>query len=130
MEGTVAQSTVAPENLKTAPSVRVMLTANLSALEVLPDAGHPFSIRDWIADTGGRGFLFLTSRGDQHASLRGLISTWLEIAVNALLSLEQGDERRIWIVLVEDAAQREVWHTLMAAEHPRGAGPLVGCQLR
>ena len=25
------------------------------------------------------------------------------------------------IVLVEDAAQREIWHALMAAEHPRGA---------
>ena len=47
------------------------------------------------------GFLFLTSRGDQHASLRGLISTWLEIAVNALLSLGRDDSRRIWIVLDE-----------------------------
>ena len=47
------------------------------------------------------GFLFLTSRGDQHASLRGLISTWLEIAVNALLSLGRDDERRVWVVLDE-----------------------------
>ena len=47
------------------------------------------------------GFLFLTSRGDQHASLRGLISTWLEIAVNALLSLPRQDERRIWVILDE-----------------------------
>ena len=49
----------------------------------------------------GTGFLFLTSRGDQHASLRGLISTWLEIAVNALLSLHQDDARRVWVVLDE-----------------------------
>ena len=86
-----------------------MLTAHLGALEVLPDTGEPFSIRDWIAredragdapDDGGS-FLFLTSRGDQHASLRGLISTWIEIAVNSLLSLDQADGRRIWIVLDE-----------------------------
>lgn len=38
--------------------------------------------------------------------------------------------RALSVVLVENAAQREVWHALMAAEHPRGAGPLVGCQLR
>ena len=109
MEGTVAQSIVDPENPKTALSVRAMLTAHLGALEVLPDIGAPFSIRDWIAGeerSGERGvhqggFLFLTSRGDQHASLRGLISTWLEIAVNALLSLEQDDGRRVWIVLDE-----------------------------
>ena len=100
MEGTVAQSIVDPDNPKTALSVRAMLTANLSALEYLPDDGPPFSIREWISreDTG---FLFLTSRGDQHASLRGLISTWLEIAVNALLSLDRDDGRRIWIVLDE-----------------------------
>ena len=101
MEGTVAQSIVDPENPKTALSVRAMLTAHLGALEVLPDTGTPFSIRDWISKEDGGGFLFLTSRGDQHASLRGLISTWLEIAVNALLSLDQDDGRRVWIVLDE-----------------------------
>ncbi len=110
MEGTVAQSIVDPDNPKTALSVRAMLTANIGALEYLPDTGEPFSIRDWIADDGlardgparkGGGFLFLTSRGDQHASLRGLISTWLEIAVNAMLSLKQDDARRIWVVLDE-----------------------------
>ena len=101
MEGTVAQSIVDPENPKTALSVRAMLTAHLSALEFLPDTGERFSIREWIADEDREGFLFLTSRGDQHASLRGLISTWLEIAVNAMLSLAQERERRIWVILDE-----------------------------
>ena len=105
MEGTVAQSIVDPDNPKTALSVRAMLTANLSALEFLPDTGTRFSIREWISredgDKDSGGFLFLTSRGDQHASLRGLISTWLEIAVNAMLSLAQERERRIWVILDE-----------------------------
>ena len=101
MEGTVAQSIVDPENPKTALSVRAMLTANLAAFEFLPDEGTPFSIREWISRERQDGFLFLTSRGDQHASLRGLISTWLEIAVNAMLSLAQSDGRRIWVILDE-----------------------------
>ena len=101
MEGTVAQSIVDPENPKTALSVRAMLTANLAAFEFLPDEGKPFSIREWISRERQDGFLFLTSRGDQHASLRGLISTWLEIAVNAMLSLAQSDGRRIWVILDE-----------------------------
>ena len=107
MEGTVAQSIVDPNNPKTALSVRAMLTANIGAMEVLSDSGTPFSIREWIGndrDGGSRranGFLFLTSRGDQHASLRGLISTWLEIAVNSMLSLEQDAGRRIWVILDE-----------------------------
>ena len=101
MEGTVAQSIVDPENPRTALSVRAMLTANVSALEFLPDEGTPFSIREWVAGEDRDGFLFLTSRGDQHASLRGLISTWLEIAVNAMLSLDQAEDRRIWVILDE-----------------------------
>ena len=101
MEGTVAQSIVDPENPKTALSVRAMLTAHIGALEFLPDTGKPFSIRDWVSRKDGGSFLFLTSRGDQHASLRGLISTWLEIAVNALLSLDQDGERRVWVILDE-----------------------------
>ena len=101
MEGTVAQSIVDPENPKTALSVRAMLTANLAAFEFLPDEGKPFSIREWVSDEDRQGFLFLTSRGDQHASLRGLISTWLEIAVNAMLSLAQEPDRRIWVILDE-----------------------------
>ena len=101
MEGTVAQSIVDPENPKTALSVRAMLTAHLGAMEVLADSGQPFSIRNWIAGERENSFLFLTSRGDQHATLRGLISTWLEIAVNALLSLDRDDGRRIWVILDE-----------------------------
>ena len=100
MEKTVVQSIVDPDNPKTALSVRAMLTANIGALDLLPDEGEPFSIRKWIEQDGG-GSLFLTSRGDQHASLRGLISTWLEIAVNALLSQPRDDGRRIWIILDE-----------------------------
>ena len=101
MEGTVAQSIVDPQNPKTALSVRAMLTANIGAMEVLADSGKPFSIREWIFSERDSGFLFMTSRGDQHASLRGLISTWLEIAVNAMLSLEQDAGRRIWVILDE-----------------------------
>ena len=38
--------------------------------------------------------------------------------------------RALELVLVEDEQHRRVWNELMAGEHPRGAGPLVGCQLR
>ena len=100
MADTETQSIVDPENPKTALSVRAMLTANIGTMDLLPDEGGAFSIREWI-EHDGDGCLFLTSRGDQHASLRGLISTWLEIAVNSLLSLPHRDDRRIWIILDE-----------------------------
>ena len=38
--------------------------------------------------------------------------------------------RELTLVLVETDEHRRVWNTLMADEHPRGAGPFVGPQLR
>ena len=38
--------------------------------------------------------------------------------------------RALELVPVRSAEQRRLWNELMAREHPRGAGPLVGCQLR
>ncbi|MCG5508623.1 DUF4338 domain-containing protein, partial [Ectothiorhodospira variabilis] len=34
------------------------------------------------------------------------------------------------LVRVDDAAHRAIWNELMAREHPRGMGPLVGAQMR
>ena len=41
-----------------------------------------------------------------------------------------GEVVDLTLVLVETGEQRRVWNTLMAHEHPRGAGPFVGPQLR
>ena len=40
------------------------------------------------------------------------------------------DVEGLRLVLVEDEAQRRLWNTLLAAEHPRGTTIFVGCQLR
>ncbi|MGB5493661.1 MAG: IS4 family transposase [Sedimenticolaceae bacterium] len=41
-----------------------------------------------------------------------------------------GSVRGLRVVLVDNDEQRRLWNTLMHDEHPRGAGPLVGAQLR
>lgn len=41
-----------------------------------------------------------------------------------------GQVRGLVLVPVETDAQRRIWNELLLAEHPRGAGPLVGRQLR
>ena len=43
---------------------------------------------------------------------------------------EVGALRDLALVRVKSDAQRLVWNTLMAHEHPRGAGPFVGHQVR
>jgi hypothetical protein len=41
-----------------------------------------------------------------------------------------GDVRGLALVKVQTLEQLRLWNELMAREHPRGAGPLVGAQLR
>jgi type IV secretory pathway TraG/TraD family ATPase VirD4 len=62
---------------------------------------NSFSIRQWIQNDNQKGFLFISSRADMHETLKPLISTWLDIAINSLLSLEQSNNRKIWIIIDE-----------------------------
>jgi len=41
-----------------------------------------------------------------------------------------GEVRGLQLILVETDDQRQIWNAMMQAEHPQGAGPLVGAQLR
>ena len=43
---------------------------------------------------------------------------------------EVRDVEGLRLVVVEDEAQRRVWNTLLATEHPQGTTTFVGCQLR
>jgi hypothetical protein len=43
---------------------------------------------------------------------------------------EAGDVRGLRLVIVESVEQMRIWNEMMIREHPRGAGPLVGRQLR
>ena len=40
------------------------------------------------------------------------------------------DVEGLRLVVVEDEAQRRIWNTLLAEEHPQGTTTFVGCQLR
>jgi type IV secretory pathway TraG/TraD family ATPase VirD4 len=96
------------ESEKTSLSILAILSAYLSSLKYLKDdnSHENFSIRNWIELENNDSFLFISSRSDQHDSLQPLISTWIDIAVKALLSLDQNnytkaDKRRVWIILDE-----------------------------
>ena len=111
--GTEAQSIIDEQNPKTALSVMAMLATNLKSLTTLRDQKikitedgkkieeEAFSIRKWIQNEEQEGFLFISSRADRHETLKPLISTWLDIAINSLLSLKQSTNRKIWIIIDE-----------------------------
>ena len=66
-----------------------------------PPGASPFSIRDWIRDEHKDSWLFITSRADVHKSIRPLISMWLGLATQAIMSLPASRTRRIWTILDE-----------------------------
>lgn len=105
LSGTEASKLISKKSDKPAMSILMILATYLSSMKYLRDTEDNFSIRNWV-ETNSDGFLFISSRSDQHESLQPLISTWIDIAVKALLSVEQNDHnsskpRRIFIILDE-----------------------------
>lgn len=110
LEGTEAASLASKDIKKTAISIKSVLATYMKSLRFLDGLDDSkrsdalqkkFSITDWVQDDEQRGFLFLSSNAQQHASLRPLISMWLAIASNAILGLEPDEDRRIWVLMDE-----------------------------
>lgn len=101
---TIASASIAPDNPKTAGSIRATLVTNLASLQAMdrPASDRPdFSIREWVRNEDSEACLFLSSRSDQHETLRPLISTWMDIALNAIMSQDRDPDRTIWLFLDE-----------------------------
>lgn len=78
-------------------STRFILTAHLNAHKYVPPG--TFSLRDWLASSSGN--LFITWREDMQTALMPLVSTWVDILCNAILSLTPNAHRRLWLSLDE-----------------------------
>lgn len=102
LSGEAAEMFVAEKAEKMALSVKAVLAAHIKCLRAVNDIGpHGFSIRDWIQDEAGSGALFLSARADNQSTLSPLLTLWLDIAIRAMLSLEDRPSRRIWVFIDE-----------------------------
>ena len=105
LSGTAAATLVSQHIEKTAISIRSVITTYLKSMQSLSglnEAGKaPFSIRDYILNPENNGWLFISSNGEQHKSLRPLISMWIAMASLTLLSLPENHHRRIWFICDE-----------------------------
>lgn len=101
LKGTEAETLVSDKAEKTAVSIKSVLATYLKSLKYVRDGENSFSIRKWIQNDKAKDWLFITSLGDRHETLKPLISSWIDIAVNALLSLTPNSKRRIWLILDE-----------------------------
>ncbi|MCW8419977.1 MULTISPECIES: type IV conjugative transfer system coupling protein TraD [Fluoribacter] len=105
LKGTAAATLVSGKIEKTAISIRSVITSylkSLATLSGLDSEGAPsFSIREFILNEDHDGWLFISSNGEQHTSLKPLISMWLAQASLTLLSLTPNPERRVWFICDE-----------------------------
>ena len=88
---------------KTALNVLSELSNYLKCLQYLPRCvlKPPFSIRKWVHGVD-LSWLFLASEGATHDLLKPLISLWINIACQALLS--KNNSKRIFVILDEVAS--------------------------
>jgi len=97
LEGTPAQGLFDTDAAKALASTRFILTSFLAAHKYM-QAGE-FSLRTWLESDSGN--LYLTWREDMQSALMPLVSCWVDVIANAVLSLPPDNERRLWLVLDE-----------------------------
>ena len=88
------------------------------------------SCRQALAELEAAGQVALPARRRRRAVGRKPRLLAQPVAAAHAVPTEVGAVQDLELVLVESDAQRLLWNTLMAHEHPRGAGPWVGPQLR
>lgn len=101
LKGTEAETLASRKTEKTAISIKSVLATYLKSMKYIKDEANPFSIRQWIKNEEGNNWLFISSLDDRHETLKPLITAWLDIAVNSLMSLSPNENRRIWLILDE-----------------------------
>lgn len=107
-KGTLAESLFIGTD-KTIGSARFVLSNKLSAHMRMPQGD--FSIRDCLADPKG-GNIFITWTEDQMKAVKPLISSFVDVICNAILSLPEDESRKLW-VLTDELASLDKLASLM-----------------
>ena len=111
-------------------SIRATLANQLQCFKLLKQTEEPFSVRDWVQNKENQNWLFLTAKSDQRETLRPLISTWLDVATNALMSTEPNTGKRLWFIIDELPALQKLpsLETAMAESRKYGGCIMAGIQ--
>lgn len=101
LEGSDAASILSKEADRMSLSIRSVLATYMRPFRHLRRDGKPFSIKEWVNNETGSGWIFITSNANQRALLRPLITLWMDIAIASILSLPPKHERRIYAFIDE-----------------------------
>ncbi|WP_242127243.1 type IV secretion system DNA-binding domain-containing protein [Sphingobium sp. Sx8-8] len=105
LANTIADPLTAPEAARMAESIRAVFNTNAQVLRFLPDDGDPFSIRRWMtADKAPGSILFVTSDYDDLEMNKPLLTLWMNIAINSLMTLPRTRSLRTWFLFDEVGA--------------------------
>jgi type IV conjugative transfer system coupling protein TraD len=114
LSNTIADPLTAPEAARMAESIRAVFNTNAQVLRFLPDEGPAFSIRDWITrDRQPGSILFVTSSYVDLVMNRALLTLWMDIAINRLMTMPRTRDLRVWFLFDELGAL----HRLPAIEN-------------
>jgi type IV conjugative transfer system coupling protein TraD len=101
LRGTEAAALLDPDAEKPALSIRSTAVTYARALKYLPPGRPAFHLREWVLGDDDDRWVFLNATDPQMTAVRPLLSMWLEILTNSLLSLPESGTRRIWLVIDE-----------------------------
>ncbi|WP_371424529.1 type IV secretion system DNA-binding domain-containing protein [Tardiphaga sp.] len=114
LANTIADPLTAPEAARMAESIRAVFNTNAQVLRFLPDEGEQFSIRDWITGEKKPGaILFITSNYVDLPMNRALLTLWMDLCINRLMTMPRTRRLRIWFMFDELGAL----HKLPAIEN-------------
>lgn len=101
LKDTNAAALVDPEAGKTAANIRSTAAGEAESFQYLPLDGDTFSISDWVAKDEGSQWVFLNAKANQLAAVRNILSAWLQVFVDSMLSLDESRTRRVWLIIDE-----------------------------
>ena len=114
LQDTSASPLTSPDAAKMAESIRSVYVSNANALSTIPQDGEFFSIREWVTDQNKSGsILFVSARYVDLALYKTLLTLFLDIAVNTLMTLPRTTRLRTWYLFDELGAL----HRLPAIEN-------------
>jgi type IV secretory pathway TraG/TraD family ATPase VirD4 len=105
LDGTAAAAYVSNDNARFLASVRAIASSDLAVLEFVGSqrSAEPVAVRRWVrtgANQSCSSALFLPYRSSQLAALRGLVATWMRLAIFEAMDGEEGASP-LWFVIDE-----------------------------
>jgi len=130
LRNTEAAAVISKGGERMATSVRAVAAAYARSLKYLPDHGQAFSIREWVEEDDGDGWIFISSKANQKAAARPLVTAWLDIASSSIMSLPPDNKRRIWTIIDELPSLNKLimLNDALAQQRKYGGAMVIGFQ--